>query len=165
MKKFIAALVAIAGIASFAAEYRIEPVNLPERGDWVGNGKPAILYCPVKGSIMEGDFEIPNGTYYGWVLVENRNEGWRKFDLLINDKKVGTFGDGKVKKGDKIPSNSWSKVRKPIEITEGKMKVAYKALSSASRAGILILSDSAEFNQDKSLTVDSAREIEEIEAE
>ena len=151
MKKIFAFTALAVCFAVHAAAFRIEAENLIPTGKWqigqharqYSNGK-MIVGLERKGE-LKGSYKLAEaGKYQVWVRTMTQGQKWRKGNLSINGKELGSFGDEPFKPGEKSGAWHWIKL-KEIELPAGKTEFKITTPMGYVRIDAVILSNDEKY--------------------
>ena len=139
-------------VSAFAAEFRIEPEFFNDLKFWRKSldantsGRCQITADKTAKNAISETYQLPEaGTYYVWVRSFSYGANSRKFKLFINNKGLGSFGDGVIPSGQETPSLCWEKAKKSLELPAGNLKLQISPISPYSRIDTVILTTDADF--------------------
>ncbi len=132
-----------------AAEIAFEAEQISDRGAWnVQKGDTfggAFLIGSKIGAQASGTFSSPKERKMElWVRAMTHGGNFRKIQISINGKNVGTFGDAKLKPGEK-PGWRWEKASERVDVKKGANSILFKAKSHYSRIDRIVLTDDSAY--------------------
>ena len=133
-----------------AAEIALEAEQISDRGAWkVQNGDTfggAFLIGSKIGAQASGRFSSPKEQkLFLWVRSMTHGGNFRKIQISINGENVGTFGDAKLKSGEK-PGWRWEKASDMVDVKKGENSILIKANSHYSRIDRIVLTDDSAYH-------------------
>lgn len=142
-KTLFCAALACFGVS--AGEIALEAESLPDLGAWKTQKSDtfggAFLLGGQIGAEAAGTFTSPEEReMFLWVRSMTHGGNFRKIQILINGKSAGTFGDARLKTGEK-PGWRWEKAAAKIKVKKGTNTILLRANSQYSRIDRIVMTD------------------------
>lgn len=151
MNRFLTGCLLAMGLIAHAESYRAEAEDFTPQGKWqIGQharyfSNAKCIVGMTKNGELTGSYNLAKaGKYQVWVRTETRGQKWRKGQLSINNKDLGSFGDEPLREGQKAGSWHWMRL-KEIELEKGKIEFRITTPKGFVRIDAVILSDDASY--------------------